>query len=430
MPSLESIRFLSTRPIEGMNSKVIANRFFDICQASKEGLSNLLCALSVTAMAAVPCQAEVVAGPTSSLPPISLSTQIAQATAPPQFIPTDVTPFTVSPERNSFGPGYKFRIFQSLPERLWFNVTTEASQRLDTNVLFTNSHPKADYVFRILPNVTLGYNILRNTAVYANYFLIKDVFADHTFLNEPTTQSLSWGIRHNKQFGQNTNLQFDFQARELWQASHLHQFDFLPGVTLTRMLTPNHIVFASTLLQLRGGDYFVAPTREIDPFYTVGYIYRHGLWTLVINDTLVTNFRHPPFNDSIPQQSNVSMIADIEVNHPVSKRIPSLLAFARAEPIFNWDSHRAPGISGFDFRMYTGLRFTMSKPSYYAAMDDLRRRALESAKADKQQPPVSNNPNENNTASNVDISAPAATDPQLRPPIPAASMTGPAGVTQ
>lgn len=134
---------------------------------------------------------------------------------------------------------------------------------------------------------------------------------------------------------------------------------------------------------MRGGDYFVAPTREIDPFYTLGYLHRKGQWALVINDTLVTNFRHPPFNDSVPQQSNVSMIADIEVNHPISRCFPALLAFIRAEPIWNWDSHKAAGISGFDFRFYGGLRLTISKPSYYGQMDDLRNQIKES---DKSQP--------------------------------------------
>lgn len=302
---------------------------------------------------------------------------IAQ-TAPPQFIPTDVTPFTVSPERNNFSPGYRFRIFQALPERLWFNSTTEVSQRLDTNALFTYDKPKDDYAFRVLPNATVGYNILKNTSIYANYFVIKDVFArNYNNINAPTTQSVSWGIQHNQQFGQKTSLQLSAQARELWQASHLHQFDFLPGLTLTQTITPNDIVFASTLLQLRGGQYFVAPTREIDPFYTLGYIRRQGSWNFVVNDTLVTNFRHPPFNDAIPKQSNMSMIADIEINRPVVKSFPSLLAFVRAEPIWNWDSHKTPGISGFDFRLYGGLRLSVTKPAYYRQMEDLRKQILD-----------------------------------------------------
>ncbi len=351
--------------------------------------------VSIIFLPAPPAHAE--GGTAPALAPINLPT------APPQFIPTDVTPFTITPERNSFSPGYKFKIFQVLPERLWFNLTTEVSQRLDTNVLFTYSNPKADYAFRALPNVSLGYNVFKNTSVYANYFVIKDIFArDYSSISFPTTQSLSWGIQHNKQLGQRTTLQYNFQARELWQTSHLRQFDFLPGVTLTYPITPNNIVWFSTLLQLRGGSYFVAPTREIDPFYTLGYMHQHGMWMLVINDTLVTNFRHPPFNDAIPRQSNMSMIADIEINHPVINKFPSLLAFIRAEPIWNWDSQKAPGISGFDFRFYGGLRLSISKPSYYAAMDTMRQQLMQQEPKTKS-PSTSPGPADNNQAGDADV---------------------------
>ena len=368
-------------------------------------------AVSLMTQTVTPGQAQGLSGTNSGLAPINLNvreTQLAQV-APPQFIPTDVTPFSVAPERNNFSPGYKFRIFQSLPERLWFNSTTEVSQRLDTNVFFTYSHPKADYAFRILPNVTVGYNVLKNTSIYANYFVIKDLFAEHTMLNFPTTQSVSWGLQHNIALGRKTNLQLDFQARELWQTSHLRQFDFLPGATVTHVLNPNNIVFGSTLLQLRGGDYFVAPTRDNDPFYTLGYLYKRGAWNLVVNDTLVTNFRHPPFNDSIPRQSNVSMIADIEVNRPIIKTLPALVAFVRAEPIWNWDSHKAPGLSGFDFRLYGGLRLSVSKPSYYGAMDNMRKQIMESENlgppGSSKGHPTSVNPNNGNTVGSASDSA-------------------------
>jgi len=375
----------------------------------------LLLAASALTLTIPTVQAQGVPG---SLAPINL----AQAAPPPQFIPTDVTPFTTAPERNNFSPGYKFRLFQALPERLWFNFNTEVSQRLDTNVLFTYSHPKADYALRALPNLTVGYNIFKNTSVYCNYFVIKDVFArDYSNINFPTTQSVSMGIRHVKPFSEKTTLQYDFQARELWQTSHLHQFDFLPGITLTHVFNQRHIIYGSTLLQLRGGDYFVAPTREIDPFYTLGYIYRHGLWTFVANDTLVTNFRHPPFNDAVPNQSNMSMIADLELNHPVSKKFSGLLAFVRAEPIWNWDSNKVAGISGFDFRLYSGLRLSMNKPSYYGAVENLRKQVMsaDELKQNSVKPAKQTNPNNNANfdADNSNTTLPG-TPPSTMPPLP------------
>lgn len=378
----------------------------------------LLIALAALSLASFAPQASIAQN--AALAPISLISQTAPS---PQIIPTDATPFTVNPERNAFTPGYKFRIFQALPERLYFTASTEVSQRLDTNVLFTSGRAKADYAFRVLPNITVGYNIAKNTSVFANYFVIKDTFAVQNFLNKPTTQSLAWGVQHNKQLGKKTNLQLTFQARELWQARRLHQFDFIPGATITHMVNPNNILYASALLQMRGGGYFVAPTRELDPFYTVGYIHRRGPWTFIATDTLVTNFRQPTFSFSVPNQSNVSMIADFEVNRPLSKKFPSLLAFARAEPIWNWRSNRTPGISGFDFRFFTGLRFIVSKPSYYASTQNLKKQLMKEHENRKSAPstqpsqpstPNSSSAPSSNSSSNSS-SSPSANSETLTP---------------
>lgn len=347
----------------------------------------------VTLLTTRPANAQAVPGANTNLAPVTL----AQATAPPQFVPTDITPYTIH-DRNVFTPGYKFKLFKALPERLWLTSTTEVSQRLDTNSLFTSRKNRPNYAFRVLPNVSVGYNVFKNTSIYANYFLIKDVFArDYSNINFPTTQSVSWGIQQVQPLGEKMNLQFNLQARELWLTSHVRFFDLLPGATLTRELTPNSIVFASTLLQLRGSHYFVPANREIDPFYTIGFVAHKGVWTFIATDTYVTNFRR---HDSVPQTSNESMIMDLEVNRPVTKRAPSVVAFVRAEPIWNWDSHKTPGISGFDFRLYGGLRLVMSKPSYYGAIKDLRKQIQESVSAPDNRGSTSSNPanNSNNTS--------------------------------
>jgi hypothetical protein len=304
--------------------------------------------------------------------------QLAQNAAPlPSLYPTDVTPVGIGRAQELFRPGPTFYLLQKLPTRLFFNLSVETSQRYESNVFFTPRHNQSDYVYRILPNITVGYNFHKNSNVYVNYFTLKDAFAVHNILSRPTTQSLAMGYRREFPISQKTVLQFDYQARELWQSEGLHQFDFLPGLTLTRVFSPKTVGFANIVLQMRGKDYFVAPTRELDPFYTLGVLHNKGAWVFTAVGTLVTNFRDPPFSGSVPHHGNEAIIVDFEASHPITKKIPNLVAFARAEPIWNWNSGGVPGISGFDFRLFTGLRYTLVKPAYRSSLDKLRKQLQE-----------------------------------------------------
>lgn len=299
--------------------------------------------------------------------------QIAQA--PPTVIPTDVTQSGLSTAKEMSYSPLKFKLFSMLPERLWFDSSTEVTQRVETNVFFVDHPKKADYVFRTLPNVTLGWNLFSHTAIYCNYFVIKDVFAVHEVLTPPTTQSVSLGFRQEIPIGNRTSLQLDFQSRELWQARHLHQADLIPTLTVSRVITPKFVVFGSALLQMRGREYFTGPNRELDPFFTVGAIYRHNSWTFIANNTYVNNFRN---HNAIPPISNQSMIADFEINRPISAKRPWVVAFFRAEPIWNWGAHGAPGLSGFDFRLFSGIRLGFSKPAFNADINKMQQQIMES----------------------------------------------------
>ncbi len=303
------------------------------------------------------------------------ATAAAAQTPPPSIIPTDVTPIGLGRERELIKPGPTFYLLQKLPSRLWLNATAEISQRGESNVFFTNRHHKGDYVFRTLPSIAIGYKVLPKTSIYTNYFALKDVFAYHGNLSYPTTQSLAWGLRHEITLRNRTNLQFDLQAREIWQARGLNQFDWLPGVTLTHVVNPSTIAFGNIQLQMRGAKYFVSPTREIDPFYTVGVLHRRGPWTFSLVDTFVSNFRN---NAAIPPQSNMSMIVQGEVSRQVSKKIPGLVTFVRAEPVWNWQGRSLPGISGFDFRIFGGLRYSLNKTATNSSMDNLRKQLKQS----------------------------------------------------
>jgi hypothetical protein len=314
----------------------------------------------------------------------------------PGPLPTDVTPIRIQQTKELFQPGPTLYMFQKLPSRLWFNLNTEINQRYESNVYLTQHGHSSDYVFRTYPNVTVGYNMFGNTSIYSNYFVIKDLYANsnHHNLTGPTTQSVSMGLRNTKQIGHRNTLQLDFQARELWQQAGLHQADLIPGALITRVLTPHSVIFLNFQLQMRGRNYFVCPTRELDPFYTIGVVYNKGMWQFSAVDTYITNFRDPPFTGSIPQHGNVAMIADFEIARQISRKLPNVVAFLRAEPIFNWHSGGTPGISGFDFRLYSGIRFTLVKPSYASTMNQLKKELQTSSALPNTPGQISSAPND------------------------------------
>lgn len=314
------------------------------------------------------------------LSPVTLHSSAQYPARPdPAIIPTDQTSTHIGDERQLFSSPLKFTVLEKLPERMYFTSVTEVTQRFESNVLSSARNPRRDYVFRVLPNVTLGYNLRPTTSIYANYFMIKDVFANTSLLNRSTFQSLSGGIQQDVRLGQKTNMQLNFQARQLWQARGLYQADLLPGVTLTHAFTPRAIGFFNSQLQMRSQSLFEGPTREIDPFYTIGLVLRRGVWSLTSTGTLVNNYRN---RNAIPPISNNAIICDFELARPVSrKRLPGVDMFVRAEPIWNWGAHGAPGLSGFDFRIFSGLRLTVAKPSIYPQMEYLRKQLREAEKS-------------------------------------------------
>lgn len=337
----------------------------------------------------------------------------------PGVLPTDATKPPINEDRALIDPGWRLRLRQALPARLWFTSVTEVSNRLDTNVFLQYKQPQPDYVFRVQPNLTVGYNIFDKTSIYTNYFVIKDCYTVHPrILNFPTTQSVSMGLRHQLYTGKKLSVQLDCQARELFQNKGLRQADLLPSISTTYFLSPSKILFASTVLQMRSGQLFQGPTRELDPFYTVGYVARKGAWTFSFTDTLVTNFREPHFKFSRPHHGNCSMIADIEISRPVMRKYPGLQAFVRAEPVFNWRSAKVPGLSGFDFRLYGGLRLAVSKPSYIGTIHKIEEKLKKQEEELKRQNQLQNQMQQNQMQS---PSSPGTSDSPGSPAAPGAS---------
>ena len=301
---------------------------------------------------------------------------LAQVTTP-GVLPTDATKGNLLQDRANAYPGFKLRLFQKLPANLWIQGSTEVNQRLDTNVFLQYKEPQPDYVFRAAPSLTVGYNVLDTTSVYAQYFVIKDVYTvHHRQLTPPTTQSIAMGLRHTfpPMFKNKVSIYLDGQARELFQSRGLRQADLTPSINATIFATQKLTLFSSATMQMRSGQLFLGPQREIDCFYTMGGYYRSpsGKWVFSVTDTFVTNFRHPHFKFSIPRQGNVNMIADFEVDRQIGN-IPGLQAILRAEPVWNWRSRNVPGLSGFDFRLYSGLRLSFYKPSYGGTMNAIKK---------------------------------------------------------
>lgn len=327
---------------------------------------------------------------------------------PGSIIPTDVVPLPAAEERLSFGENLQLRILQRLPARLYFNGSVESTFRIETNpfqfpkkstfinrnfppppvfaqlnafsqndfyrqLQFVNAF---DVVFRVLPNVTVGWTLTPRTRLFGNFFMIRDSLMHNVQLNT-TIFSVAYGIQQDVPITRRGNLQVECQARELMQQNGTPVFDLLPALTFSYILTPRLVLFANTLLQARGRGYFKPATRELDPFFTFGGLYQRGGWSVSATGTYVQNWREMyGANASIPI-NNQSWICDFEVARRLFRELSGLQAFVRAEPIWNFGSHNTPGLAGFDYRFFWGLRMAMGKPPLTAALNQIRQQLEE-----------------------------------------------------
>lgn len=359
---------------------------------------------------------------------------ITEPRAGTTILPTDVLPLPTIQNRMTFGENLQLRILQKLPARFFFNASVESSWRYESNIyqspkksVFVRQLAKnpetgvydferlnalvppnpttleaatqwestsqslalinrEDRIFRVLPNITAGFQLTPRLRVFGNYFMIRDSLWSNTKLNT-TIQSVAYGIQKDIPLGPKANLQLEMQARSLFQPHQEPLFDFLPSATVSYIATARTVFFANALAQLRGKFYMQAPTREIDPFYTWGMLHQRGGWSFSASTTFVQNFREPfASNASIPI-NNYSFISDFEVARRLFRQLPGMQAFIRAEPIWNMKSGNTFGLAGTDFRLYYGIRMAVSKPALTTALDSLRRQLEEQEVA-----PPSNTP--------------------------------------
>lgn len=315
----------------------------------------------------------------------------ALPTIPSTVLPTDALPSQVEIRQRTVLENLQTKVLQRLPNKLYMTSTVETTFRYETNpfqfptkrkllrqfppppiIRQLNVFQQAqlndiiglcgndDSVFRVLPNATVGWALTPSIRVGGNYFLIRDQLSHNVRLNT-VVQSLGGFVQKDFRLGSKANVLVDLQARELLTLNQLPQFDYLPTVSFSYTPTPNLVTYVSSILQLRGRKPFRAPTREIDPFYTVGAVYQRRNWIFVASGTFFQSFREPFRQNATINQDSYTFILDFEISRRILRGLPGLQAFVRAEPIYNLHSDGTPGLSGMDFRFFYGLRMSAIK---------------------------------------------------------------------
>lgn len=325
------------------------------------------------------------------------------------ILPTDTEPLpgksTASPDR-TFTNALQMRLWQKLPAHVFFNTSVETSMRIETNpfqypkkrVFLRNNLPPGtdflslspedqftitsdlsqigalDNIHRITPNGTAGWSFNPNTQVFVNAFFLRDSLIHNYPLNS-NTGALGVGAQHNINITDKVSLQPQYIVRELWQSQQVPVLDHLPGLTVQYNPTSNLNLYANALLQVRFAHFIASYMRELDPFYTWGGTYQRGSWTFSGSSTFLQNFR-TPFSKALTPINNYSFVCDFEIDRPVYSKLPGLIFFVRAEPVYNFHSHATPGLAGMDFRFYYGFRVTAAKPALSDTMELIRQRYI------------------------------------------------------
>jgi len=283
----------------------------------------------------------------------------------PENRPVDLTPVSLprrSPNFNrldSFEAGVLYR----LPTRLFFSSTVENSLRAETNIFQTERDATTDMIYRVLPNTTLGYALTRTTRVACNYFFLRD---QYTEFNRPLSRNfhsvgfiLSQDIPNRSKYNVNLN----FMGRGLFATmDYLDESffnDLLPQLSISRPVSNrfgNGVVYLNVLGQIRFRE-VLSKFQEGDQFYSLGYVHWRGPWQFLFDTTLNNNFGSKRLRLG---NDNQVFILTQEIARRVHPRI-NLQTFVRSQEIYNMGASSSPGYAGFNYRIFGGLRFQVSK---------------------------------------------------------------------
>ncbi|MBX9685337.1 MAG: hypothetical protein K2X27_01470 [Candidatus Obscuribacterales bacterium] len=262
---------------------------------------------------------------------------------------------------------FKTGILYKLPARMFFQSSTENSLRLETNVFQTLHRNRADMIYRVLPNVTVGYALTKATRVSANYFYFRDQYTRNSHTLSRNIHSIGIQVQHDVHISEKTNLTAGFMGRQLLLSRSQPLSDLLPSLQMTRRVGQNGIVYGGVLGQIRFRN-TLGRFQEGDQFYSFGGMYRTPRWQFLWDNTFITNFGYRKLRFG---PNNQNMIMTLQADYRISKKLP-IVAFVRAEPIFNIGANQATGFAGFNFRIYGGLRLDMNKQAIFPV--DIKKR--------------------------------------------------------
>lgn len=286
--------------------------------------------------------------------------------------PVDLAPVKLL-ERTS--PAFQASQFQTgllykLPAKMFFYSSTENSLRLETNVFQTLHRNRADMIYRVLPNVTVGYALTPRTRVSANYFFFRDQYTRDNHDLSRNIHSIGFQVQHDIPLGERTTLTTGFMSRQLLFSKGQPWSDLLPSAQLTRRVGNSGVVYGGVLGQIRFRN-TLGRFQEGDQFYSLGGMYRTRRWLFLWDNTFITNFGHRKIRMG---PNNVNIIMTMEADYRISPRLP-VVAFVRAQPIFNIGADQAPGFAGVNFRLFGGLRLDLNKaPVFPIKLDQAKKK--------------------------------------------------------
>ena len=288
--------------------------------------------------------------------------------------------------------GPMLTIYEKLPGRFYFNADAETSLRLETNPYQAprGSDPftEATNAFRVQTNASMGYSLTNKTRVNASYFMMKDQFNDFTpYHLDSTINSFGVGLEHDIWQKNRWMLRGSVQARLLLLPKDRGAGDLIPSLTLIRGLGKNGWAYANASLDLSRPHLPIGDVDTLSQIYTFGSGYQipydsGKTWKKPFEGTsfsLSSTYTMGAAMNETPQApaNYHSIIVTAEVAKPIKRNVPISL-FVRAEPVFNFGTpeHDNFGLSGVNFRLFGGIRASLSKPA--VAMVDLEKQITNS----------------------------------------------------